>query len=79
LKSISRKNLELISACIDGAETIENVIAILQEVGFEQISINARSESRQFIQQWVPGMKIEDYIVSASITAIKPGKNNSGA
>ena len=73
-----QKNLELISACIGGAETIKNVKRILQEVGFGQVNIDAKKESRQFIQQWVPGMQLEDYIVSANITALKPGKRHMG-
>ena len=73
-----QKNLELISACVGGAETIENVRKILREVGFEQINIDAKKESRQFIQEWVPGLKLEDYIVSADITAVKPANTVKG-
>jgi arsenite methyltransferase len=40
--------------------------------GFENIRIQAKDESRQLIREWVPGRQIEDYIVSATIEAIKP-------
>lgn len=45
---------------------------MLREAGFDQISIQLKEESRRVIQEWAPGRKIEDYIASASLEAVKP-------
>ncbi len=45
---------------------------MLTETGFDAITIKPKDESREFIKKWVPGSKIEDYVVSATIEAIKP-------
>ena len=45
---------------------------ILQEAGFEQIRISAKEASREFIRNWVAGRNVADYVVSATIEAIKP-------
>jgi hypothetical protein len=49
---------------------------VLQELltnsGFSEISIEPKDESRAFIKDWVPGARIDQYIASAVITAVKP-------
>jgi len=67
-----RNDLSLIAGCIGGAESIENIERILQDVGFNDIKIQPKDESKTFISKWMPDMKLEDYIVSATIEAIKP-------
>jgi arsenite methyltransferase len=69
-----RQDLSLVVACVGGAETIETLQSMLEEAGFQQISITPMEESRRFIRDWFPGRAIEDYVVSASIEAIKPGR-----
>ena len=59
------------SGCISGASTISEVEFYLKNAGFESIRITPKDESREFIRDWMPDSKIEDYIVSASIEAIK--------
>ncbi len=44
----------------------------LQKIGFENIQIKPKPESRSFIRDWMPGCRIEEYVVSATIEAIKP-------
>lgn len=58
--------------CVAGASTIQEIEAMLNRSGFEEIKINPKTESRTFISEWMPGSKIEDYVVSAIIEAIKP-------
>jgi hypothetical protein len=51
---------------------VESLSAILMDAGFEQVSIQVKPESRQFIQDWLPGTDAENYVASANITAKKP-------
>lgn len=67
-----RNDLALYSSCIAGAVTIAEQEAMLGESGFHKILIQPKDESRRFIREWAPGRKIEDYIASASIEAVKP-------
>lgn len=62
---------ESLSACVSGASTIEELEQMLRDVGFRNISIQPKDESRHFIKEWVPGASIDDYIVSATIQALK--------
>ncbi|MCX5889806.1 MAG: arsenite methyltransferase [Deltaproteobacteria bacterium] len=67
-----RNDLALYVGCIAGAATLNDLEALLCEAGFDQIRIQPKDESRRLIQDWAPGRKIEDYIASASIEAVKP-------
>jgi SAM-dependent methyltransferase len=59
------------SACIGGASQIDELKAMLADAGFSDIRIQPKDESREFIKDWVPGKGIEDYVLSATIEAIK--------
>ncbi len=65
-------DMQLLSACISGALDVDALSQILVETGFVDISIKPKEESREFIREWEPGTKLEDHIVSASISARKP-------
>jgi len=71
-----RHNLSLLTGCVGGAECIEDVEQLLWEAGFKDVRIESLAQSREFIKEWFPGYGIEDYIVSASISAIKPAESN---
>jgi hypothetical protein len=45
---------------------------MLASAGFMDIRLKPRDESRSFIRDWAPGSRIEDYVVSATIEAVKP-------
>lgn len=64
-------DLKLHSACVSGASTITNLEQMLVNAGFRNISIEPKNESKEFIRNWVPGANVEDYVVSAAITADK--------
>lgn len=68
-----RGDLKLQSACISGAACIDELEGLLAQAGFEKVQIAPKEESREFIRDWAPGRKVEDYVVSASIRAVKPG------
>ncbi len=59
------------TACVAGAATIESLEEIISQAGFSQVAIQPKDESREFIRDWVPGSKVEDYVVSATIEGIK--------
>jgi SAM-dependent methyltransferase len=66
-----RQDPELFSACVAGAATVSQLAALLEEAGFSEIRIQPKDESREFIREWAPGLRIEDYIASATIEARK--------
>ncbi len=67
-----REDLALVTACVGGAETVADQEEMLRQAGFADVSIRPKAESREFIRDWVPGSKAEDYVVSAIIEATKP-------
>jgi SAM-dependent methyltransferase len=67
-----KNDLELLAGCVSGASSIAEVESMLKEAGFEAIKINPKDESKEFIKDWAPDTRIEDYVVSATIEAIKP-------
>lgn len=60
------------SGCVAGAAMLDDLAAMLRAAGFERIRIGPKDESREFIRDWAPGRGVEDYVVSASIEAVKP-------
>ena len=69
-----KNDLDLLSACVSGAATVVEIKEMLQEAGFQDIQIQTQDESRELISHWVPGKNVQDYIVSATIEAVKPRK-----
>jgi len=67
-----RRDLQLVSCCVGGAEAIPHLQQFLQQAGFTNIRISPRPESSQYMADWAPGLPITDYVVSAEITAEKP-------
>lgn len=67
-----RHDMRLMSACIAGASTVSEVKDMLRATGFVDINVEPKDQSREFIQEWQPGRKLDDYVLSASITAKKP-------
>jgi SAM-dependent methyltransferase len=67
-----KNDLALRACCVAGASLIDEVEHMLAEAGFTAISIQPKDESKAFIRDWVPGSKLEDYLVSAIIEAVKP-------
>lgn len=66
-----KNDLALHAGCIAGASLIDEVDAMLRKSGFKEIRIKPKDESRDFIRTWAPGRNVEDYVVSATIEAIK--------
>jgi arsenite methyltransferase len=67
-----KNDMVFYTGCIAGASSIQTIESILNKIGFDNIQIKPKAESKTFIRNWMPGTKIEDYVVSASIEAVKP-------
>ncbi|QEP41945.1 hypothetical protein D5085_01575 [Ectothiorhodospiraceae bacterium BW-2] len=67
-----KSDMTLFTGCMSGASTITEIEIMLKDAGFEAIVIKPKDESREFIRHWLPDSKMEDYIVAATIEAIKP-------
>lgn len=66
-----KNDLSLHCSCIAGASSIDDLQTILEKVGFKEIRIQPKDESKKFIKNWAPEHDIEEYVVSASIEALK--------
>ena len=60
------------TGCMAGASDITDLQRMLDRVGFRSIKIAPKDSSRSFIREWLPRKRIEDYLVSATIEAVKP-------
>ncbi len=67
-----RQKLAAIGACIGGATPIDELRALLAEVGFGRVEIDRRESSREYIRHWTNDARAGDFVVSALITAYKP-------
>ena len=67
-----QNNVEMISACVGGAQIIGGIEAMLKEIGFQNIRVEPMDGAREVIASWFPHIGIENYVTSASIMAIKP-------
>lgn len=67
-----KNDMALFTGCMSGASSITDVEAMLLDAGFVAIAVKPKDKSREFIRDWLPDSKIEDYVVSATIEAIKP-------
>ena len=74
-----RNDLALYSGCMAGASQITELQTILEKNGFEKIKIAPKDESKDFIKDWAPGRGVEDYVLSATIEAVKPGNCGGGS
>lgn len=73
-----RDDLQLYSGCMAGASHISELEQILADSGFTDIRIAPKDESKEFIKDWAPGRGVEEFVVSATIEAVKPGENCCG-
>jgi arsenite methyltransferase len=67
-----KNDMTFYTGCIAGASSIQALESMLHKTGFVKIQIKPKPESKTFIRDWMPGSKIEDYVVSAIIEAEKP-------
>lgn len=74
LPSELRSDPEAVAECVGGAVTVEDIEEMVDNAGFEEIDIEVKDESKEFIDDWSDEHDLGDYIVSANIRAEKPGR-----
>jgi SAM-dependent methyltransferase len=67
-----RNDVALIAGCMGNASLVFDLESMMREAGFDQIRIEPKDESKEFIKDWAPGSNVTDYVVSATIEAVKP-------
>jgi len=67
-----RADKELLAGCVGGAVEVGELEQMLTLAGFSRVVIAPKDESREFIREWVPGRNLDDYLLSATIEAIRP-------
>jgi ubiquinone/menaquinone biosynthesis C-methylase UbiE len=67
-----RRDAAAFAGCIAGALAVDEVRALLEAAGFEDVRVDVRPDSKTFIRDWLPGSNAEEYIVSAAIQAMRP-------
>jgi len=67
-----KKDFTLYTGCVSGASPVADLEKMLADTGFQEIRIQPKDSSKDFIREWVPGTEITDYVLSATIEAVKP-------
>jgi SAM-dependent methyltransferase len=70
--------VELLTGCVSGAARADEIRAMLVEVGFGDVRVDVKPESRAVVGKWFPGLGLEDVIASATIQATKTGASCCG-
>ena len=60
------------TGCMAGASQITELESMLKVSGFKDVRIAPKDSSRSFIREWLPGKRVDDYLISATIEAVKP-------
>src|SRR5262245_29495224 len=72
LPEVMRKDLALYVGCMAGASLVQDLERMLTDIGFAEVRIQPKDESKSFIRDWAPDRQIEEFVLSATIEAIKP-------
>lgn len=72
LSEALKKDKALYAGCIAGALSLDELKQILKEVGFIDVNINIREDSRTFLSKWSSEVDAENYVASAIIKAKTP-------
>jgi SAM-dependent methyltransferase len=62
----------LLCGCVAGAAPAERIEGWLAGVGFVDVRVTPKPESRELVRSWAPGRSLEDHVVSAMVEARKP-------
>ena len=67
-----RNDPALVAGCMGNASLIHALEDMIAAAGFEQVLIQPKDESKDFIRDWAPEHNVTDYVVAATIEAVKP-------
>ena len=73
---MAQHDLALRAGCVAGASLLDDLAGMLHNAGFVDMRIQPKGESNTFIRAWVPGTNIADYLISATIEAVRPWNAN---
>jgi SAM-dependent methyltransferase len=62
---------ESVASCVAGASPIPAVERMLSNAGFDRIRIESNEDSEEFISEWDEHRDVSEYVVSATIEAVK--------
>jgi arsenite methyltransferase len=65
------QDLDAYTGCVAGAAPISDIERMLTEAGFSDVRVDVNGASREFVSDWLPGSRAEDYVASALIQATK--------
>jgi SAM-dependent methyltransferase len=63
---------ESVASCVAGASPVPAVKRLLSAAGFEEVRVETDEESEEFISEWDAERDVSEYVVSATIAAVKP-------
>lgn len=66
-----KNDLAMVAGCIAGAEHVTKIRAMMEQVGFQSIKLIPKDNSKEILNNWLPGKKIEDYVASFIIEGEK--------
>lgn len=66
-----KREVAALTGCIAGAASIDTIRSYLEAAGFEDVRVEIKEESREFIRDWIPGSGAEKFVASATIEARK--------
>jgi SAM-dependent methyltransferase len=66
-----KNDLAMVAGCIAGAEHVGKIRKMLEQVGFQNIKLIPKDNSKEILNNWLPDKKIEDYVASFIIEGEK--------
>lgn len=64
-------NLANYTGCVSGAIKMDEIETILKGIGFKNVNITPKDSSKAIIKEWSNDSNVSDFVVSASIEAMK--------
>jgi SAM-dependent methyltransferase len=68
-----RADPDSVASCVAGASTVDRLQEMLVGAGFKQVDVSPMEDSEEFISEWDEERDVSDFLVSANVTARKPG------